>query len=305
LSFLGFPVINYSLAIFNGVLLMAIPTTSFFIYLLLKQYGLTNPLAFIGAIIITLLSPQLLRITGHYSLSYGFFIPVLWLLENKLNQHRRIVLFSGIAILFTLLMSLLHVYFLGISMVFFGSIFLVKLIEQRNHKQKLLAMAYYYLPIIILPIVVFKTGITVLDFVEDRVEVPWGFLNYRTSYRSLFFSHLSPISNVYPKLLQVGKVNSEGYAYLGFMALPLSAYILFKFFKSSFLQKKIDFPALNITANKTLNTYIYAAFFVLLLAAAFPFYMQPFDQLVTYLTPIAQFRSPGRFAWIFYYIFIH
>jgi hypothetical protein len=142
-----------------------------------------------------------------------------------------------------------------------------------------------------------------VDNVNDRVSLPYGFINYRATYASIFFNGKSPFDNFITSLLNVGKLDFEGHAYLGFYALVFTVILFYLFFKKVRKAKKWHFEWFNITQIDSFKKYIILAFLAYCIAAAFPFYMPPFDILVEYLTPLAQFRSPGRFAWILFYLF--
>jgi hypothetical protein len=139
-----------------------------------------------------------------------------------------------------------------------------------------------------------------MDTKEDRVEIPWGFLNYRATFRSIFFAAESPFDKFIPEAIKVGKYEWEGDAYLSIVGLFFVAFVVFVTLKNWVRTKTFT---LNLIELPSFTLYIYTGVFALIFAAVFPFYMPPLDYFIQFLKPILQFRSPGRFAWIFYYVF--
>ena len=78
---------NYSIGIINSFMILSIAITGLFLYLIFIKLGVSSLLSVLGALAITILSPQLFRLTGHLALSYSFFIPItiylLLLFEEK------------------------------------------------------------------------------------------------------------------------------------------------------------------------------------------------------------------------------
>ena len=67
---------NYSIGILNLLLVLSIGITAFILYFIFIELKINYILAILGALGISALSPQILRITGHLALSYSFFIPL-------------------------------------------------------------------------------------------------------------------------------------------------------------------------------------------------------------------------------------
>ena len=71
---------NYAIGILNTLMLISLPITSIVLYKLLKSYGVRGVLAALFATTIMMMAPQYTRMLGHISMSYSFFIPLIWLL---------------------------------------------------------------------------------------------------------------------------------------------------------------------------------------------------------------------------------
>ena len=207
-----------SLAIFNALLLLALPLSVYFLYKILRHYEVAPLAAFFFAFVIALLAPQNERIFGHYGLAYSFFIPVLWWLTLQYLKGLKIS-YVFISIGFVFMMCFLHVYYLAIALVFFGFTALGHFVLNRNNLKHTWKQTAFILLMGIAPILLFKMFMWQMDTKADRVEIPWGFLNYRATFRSVFFTPDSPFDVLIPNALQAGKYESEGDAYLGIMGL--------------------------------------------------------------------------------------
>jgi hypothetical protein len=300
---LGFDFTNNAVAIFNSLLIIGLPLTVLMLYKILRHYQVSVVYSFLIALSLTFLNPQIERFAGHYALAYSFVIPLFWYFDIKIEHVEKKWLWIILAILAVLSLTFLHVYYLAVALIFYFFAGVAKLLLSNYSKTSILNIAKVYLPLSLLPIVCFKLFMSLVDNVNDRVALPYGFTNYRATYASIFYSGKSPCYQFIPEFMILGKNDFEGHAYLGFYAIIFSAIVLFTFFRKVKKNKKWNFNWLNFTQIESFNKYIILAVLAYCIAAAFPFYMPPFDLLVEYLTPLAQFRSPGRFAWILFYLF--
>lgn len=304
LNNLGIETGNHAVFIFNGLLLLSFPLASTMVYYILKYYKVTTFYAFVVSIIIILLNPQLERLAGHYALAYSFVIPLFWLLDIKLQSSNRKYIWSIIIVITTLLLTFLHVYYLAVSMLFYFFAAIGHALSGKINKSNLIKVFAVYTPAFLLPMLTFKLFMSVIDKVDDRVAFPFGFLFYRASYRTLFFNTNSPFDKWIPQFIQVGKNEFEGRAYLGVLALAFCVWLLYIVFKKCVANKNFSIDYVNVIKQNNFNPYIILGILALIIAAAFPFYMPPFDVVIEWITPLAQFRSPGRFAWIFFFVFM-
>jgi hypothetical protein len=120
---------------------------------------------------VVLLSPQLVRLSGHYSLAYGFVIPLLFLLVFNAWKKTSINSWLGvIALLF--LVGFIHPYFSAMGSLF---VFVFRLLEQLNsHQLKSVkawvkTFAYSFGGILL-----FQIALTLSDPVTDRPTSPYG-----------------------------------------------------------------------------------------------------------------------------------
>lgn len=245
--------------------------------------------ALLAAIGIMLLSPQLARMGGHYSLAYGCVIPVaFWLLQRARERPGR--LRWAVLFLWVFFAAFLHPYFLAMSCFFLFWFFATDLLatkEWRNLRQwgKALIIA-------IGPMALFQLVMWLTDPVSDRPTDPYGFVHYRATWSSIFL----PVEySYYQRISSVGQPGMEGAFYIGLLAIMALLAGIPRLFRS---RKGSESPP---SATPFWRLFLWASIPLLLLATAFPFHIWKLDQLVDYLGPLKQFRGVGRFSFIFFY----
>ena len=226
-----------------------------------------------------LLSPQLLRLGGHYSLAYIGIIPIfIWTIYNSERHQIKNIL----ALVVVTLSAFIHPYFMMMLVLFWGCYLLITLIKSQKTKELKSWTKTLLLPLA--PVVLFQIILLLTDSVSDRPTSPFGFLNYRATWSSIFlpldFGYFKPISSGLQQ-------SQEGGSFIGWFAiigLLAGAWNLIK-------SKKLD----------SSHYLLLASIPILLLSVAFPFYIWKLDRFIDYLGPLKQFRGIARFAFVFYY----
>jgi len=283
------PIINLSM--FISIIVCAIVLCIIFC-----DFGVLWWYAALAAAGISFLSPQVMRITGHYALAYSFYIPLLWLFLLRYFKKPRIFLSICICVLISFA-SFIHLYYLLIGILLGGSMWLFYYFKYRP-KWGFLALNVFIQ--VILPFLFVKVFINVSDHITDRPANPFGFMKFRAYWESVFLPVDKPlgwfISN---HLIKIRLVDYESLVYIGLVSTLVFGYLLFLFFKYlfsgkwRFINPAPDQPLLSIS--------FWASFVVLLFSMGLPF-MAHLEWLLDYTGPLRQFRSIGRFAWIFFYI---
>jgi len=115
-----FKVEDFVPGILNVLMLFSFPLCALFIYLVLYEFKTPWLFAALCSVGIAFLSPQWIRITGHFPLSYAFAIPAFFYLLIKFDRNQK----TGTSILigvFVFIMAGLHIYYIG----FFGAALLI------------------------------------------------------------------------------------------------------------------------------------------------------------------------------------
>ena len=181
--------VNSGIGILNLMMLFSYPIGAIFLFKILKHYDVGNWWALGGAIAIIFLSPQVFRLTGHYSMSYVFAVPIMWWLLIKCYSTQKII-WSWVIFGYMLLFFYTHPY-LGMILAFFGIVFwmLQAIIDRKQIVPSIIKIGIQ----IILPIVLFQGSILLTDVHLNRLSNPAGFYNYYASWKSLIIPHDGPL----------------------------------------------------------------------------------------------------------------
>ncbi|MBI1780127.1 MAG: hypothetical protein HYR66_01975 [Sphingobacteriales bacterium] len=284
---------HYGIGLVNLTMVAGVFFGVFFIYKILLQFKISFWFAFAGGLLITFLSPQLFRLMGHYALSYIFFFPLCWYLFIKSEQTGKVkwILLCIAAITCT---GLLHFYLALITTVFLVTYSMLFTITHLSKKYWKGILARWGLALT--PLVLLKLFMAVTDTVSDRPARPWGFFFAMSDFDTVFKAHPTDLlGNPQKELPGYG----EGFAYIGLaVEIILIAGILFAIYQ---LIKNKFSSRINKDSSSSLSLYFIASILVLLFSMAIPF-KWGLEFLLDKISFIRQFRSVGRFAWVFYYV---
>ncbi len=322
---------GYVPGIINYSMILSFFPAVFFLFLILRKNHLNQGFAFLFAIVITWLSPQIDRFTGHYALSYIFFVPMMWYLLIRLFEGKKIALWLGLYLLATVIFEFAHPYHFLIGGGFLFAYAFVHLLQNFSAWRKNLKI---YLPVFLLgalPIVILlgwqkETTTTATDF----VKYPYGFDYYLAGFETIFLParpseyRPSPLWEVYKytgiwdHFSDSDKDSLEGSAYVGIVGFMMLWVIFLRmgWLLLAGLQSAIQSPEKRLRAfwhrgakrifrpvlPAPLAPAIWAAFLLLPLATGWLFDKLPF--LLEMADFLRQFRSLGRLAWPFYYAFM-
>lgn len=307
----GQPVISVILSYFNNItpgkalsvmwLLIGLSyvLSSVYLYKILVHFKVGPLIAMIFAGLICVFSPQLFRLQGHYALAYSCIIPMMffWTIKYNAQYKFRYCLYFFLA---GCLMGFIHPYFAAMLMVW---VFSYSFAYCVCGQEKLKANALRVLPLVITVVAVFAViAITMklTDPVKDRPVTPLNTF-YETCTRSkhIFTSSYSPVWQYIKKKTKFDKESTggEGYVYLGFfVCLTIVCSVLAAIVKS--IRKKR--LVINTGDSGFQPLWLLMAFCVLLFSMGIPFIWNM--EWLNYLSFFKQFRSLGRFSWVFYYI---
>ena len=293
-----FNIDNNLVGIYNLMLILSIFLSGLFILKILKFFDIPDWYAVTFSVLIMFLSPQLLRLNAHFTLSYGFFIPAIWYyLLRIFDKNSRKIHYFGLALVF-LLSSLTHLYFFAINLmlIFVFSLFTIIYFKKNIWKKVLIVTG---ITTAIMTFVMLFIKMT--DNVSDRPVKPWGIDYYNASFESIFL----PNTGFLHDLLNVGNQKFEGFAYVGvtglLFAVVFGLYLLYRVTRER-ESIKTHFSGDNITKEKLLTISLLTAITTVLYSTHFYHKIDIFG-ITKHLGAFSQFRSIGRFAWIFYYIY--
>jgi hypothetical protein len=287
----GLDISAYTLGIFNLWMLFSFVICALLIYLILVDLGLPAWYAAAGSILITFLSPQWARMSGHYNLAYAWVIPLALYLMIRFYGKPRYWL-SVIFGLFILVIGGKHVYFIalvGVPLVIF---WLFLLIRSRSLYGKTAFLIPHFLIQFIVPVILFYLFVGSHDSVVDRTAYPWGFFSSTTRLVSVFL----PLMKSYGLWINVGPVKTLGY-------VGIVSTIVFTVSIGLCILRwtRQGFKSAFIASDKfILNVFMLAGLICLIMALGYPFTWA--HVLLNYTGPFRQFRAIGRFVIPFFYI---
>lgn len=283
----------YSIGIMHLFMVFSIVLAAFFLYKILTHYKVSAAWSLLYSLGIALLSPQLVRFTGHFSLSYVCAIPIVWYLIIRLQetQKKRSVFIASLAIL---TLFFIHPYLGLICGLFSLAYFFILLIKESGSRKKNVVLLFV---LGLLPIICFQLLIILTDTHVDRQSNEHMFYQYYASPSSILAPSKGPMTafNIY---FDLKDVSWETRAYLGTGALLLfSTSLLWLLFQPKKLKNNLQL------LGSQLWTAFLAAFLILLFSFCIPMKFDAFRWITEMVPSLTQFRVLGRFAWLFYYVF--
>jgi hypothetical protein len=279
----------FTVAMVNLFALLPFIPAAWAAYVLLGRAGVSGALRLAGAWLMIFLSSHVLRIAGHYNLTWAFFIPVCWLLLAGLSEGRSPVLqLLGYGLL-SLLAGLAHPYYLLIG-AFFGAAYLFLngwMSDQWEKDKPLLLLAGLAFSLPGLAVWAWR-GLT-WQGASDFLPVPYGFTAYRTGIEGFLLPAEGPLFEWIQAWLPfpLRRFGIEGRHYIG-----LSGSLLLLHYLWGAWRRGSTLPPL-------LRDGLRAGLLLLLPATAIP--LRWFPDALAWLGPLAQFRAPGRLGWALYF----
>lgn len=267
-----------------------------FIFMILRTSGISNTLAFILAPLITLLSPQMVRIACHLSLSFPFVIPMVMLWSLRKFKVPKLEIWDFVFALVTFFFFMNNAYIGFIICMFAGLIGFFLFIKGRktgqNRKASIIVMGT---PVLITIIVYVLLKIN--DPYADRLEEQWGFFHYHTKLSSLFYPKFSLAATWHPKYSLADKRSIEWTNNLGLIPMGL----ILSYFIYSIRRKYNKSLAPLLPRTTMMWCFWWASFCMFLFASNTSIF--PIKNLIeSYMGPILMFKSSGRFSWPLYFV---
>ncbi|MES2703481.1 MAG: hypothetical protein V4649_12630 [Bacteroidota bacterium] len=271
-----------------------------FLYKILVHYKAHPLAAMLFAGLITIFSPQVFRLQGHYALAYACLIPMVFY-WNILYHERKALRYCVYIFVAGSLMAFLHLYFAAM-LLFWAAGYAIGYLSLER-RERLAGRIKHVAPVLVAAVCVFmllSVTIKLTDIVHDRPVTPYANTETNTRAKLLLTSAHSPIWQYALKRSWVPSAanKEEGYVYIGFaVAMTLGIAVLLWLLRKLNISKE---PAPAGLANFS-PVWFVVAVFVLLLSMGIPFIWH-MQWLMDVVPAFKQFRSMGRFSWVFYYI---
>jgi hypothetical protein len=270
--------------VLHTLMLLSFAVTPAVIFTIFLRTGLDRFTAFFCALAVSVLSPQIQRIGGHFSLAYGCVIPLIIFLLSSIMRDGLPRHFILLLIVCTMLFFI-HPYFgFGASMFSFFTLLIYFLADRSAGRIKHLLLA---VGTTLLPVLLFKIFMFLTDNHPSRPDQPYGAEIMVANIESVFTPFNGPFRHFMQQIIKVRKLEWEGLSYVGiflfFMLLPAAILIFLKKYR----------PQRAWLA-------LFAASAVLLMFS-FGIHLSVMNWTGINIPFLRQFRAPGRFAWYFYF----
>lgn len=292
---------DHSIGILNFLLLISTGFTIIILYFIFRELKINYLLSILGAVGVTALSPQILRISGHLALSYSFFIPLtiyLLLLDEKGIKRTSLFFLLSLSILF---FFFTHAYLgmIAATMVFtYGFISAIKhyIANDRVNVSKHLLL----LLMSVLPVVLFYLFVKLTDTHVGRTTNPWGIMEGYAGPATVFVPSLTPFGKIKEFLFPNIQQPWEGWSYIGLSTMVGLIFYLLVSIRSSIKTGRIGLNK-TLIDHAPLRYLLISSFFILAFSMFVPFRWN-LEEWINYFNIIKQFRAIGRWAWVFYFI---
>lgn len=286
-----FEICDYTIGIVHALNAWSVILCSGIIYYLFRALKTDKLTALLFSPLITLLSPQILRLGGHFGLAYPFVLPltILWFIRKC-----RISQLEWRDLLYVLLMLFMTFNNPYVGVGAGGFIFLAggwTIVGKKNTKAGII-QALTGLMIMAIPFLYFKLN----DPVDDRIKLQWGFFHYYAKLEGMFFTPGSLMDKLLYWITGKGfEVDFETKINLG---LPVILIVLTYFIIRLFNKERVS----KITAPEAFKALVAGGLLLFIYASAF--LLMAFDKewVEDKLGPLLMFKAVARLAWPMYFI---
>ncbi len=269
-----------------------------YVFKTLLRLDVLPAFALVFAGLICIMTPQLLRIAGHFGLFLTSVIPMLQYWTLAYFQERKIK-FVGYVLLLGCVVVFIHPYYAGLILVWVAFYSLAYLLFVRD---RLINIIKHVVPLILVsaavPAVMLVT-MKLTDSVVDRPITPYSSAAYFTTINRVVSSYFSPFWKFLTDISVIDNAatGGEGYTYVGLVVLIVSFSTVILYI----LRKRRGEQPFDYFTGSGNRIWLFMAFGALVLGAGIPF-RWGLMWLKDYVFIFKQFRTLGRFTWIFYYV---
>lgn len=284
---------QYPVGTLNMLMLLSQILGIFSVYLLLKELGLQRFVAAIGGLSMIWMQPTMFRMLGHFSLSHVWAIPfALYLLVKYWNSSKSIWI-ASLAV-YCIFLFFLHPYYgMMVSLIPFCT-GILDFTLNALYRKSLSRSGLFILSGILAP-AFYLAFLKLTDTHPERPDKALGFLIHTSSIDDILVSSLPPFKHFMSQIIKVERQNWEGSAYIGLATMLIL--VVFTGFQL------YNFKKAAINPDNLFMRLLGAGIIILLFSFGFPF-KYGFEQWLNYVPFIEQFRAPGRFAWVFFFIVV-
>lgn len=289
---------QYATGISNSLIFWSNPLAVLFLFLLLRQIGVRWPLAFLGACLIGMMSPQILRqLGGQYTLGFTFLLPLTIWYQLSYPKSGRYWPKSLLLVLVIYVVGLNNPYLYAVAISLLlgtaGVGILLRLLPATRLPWNQLLQ---WIAVSLLATAAIFLTLQSFDTVDDRVEVPFGFFHNIATWGGLLTDPATfPYAKVRSILHGLKEPYREARIYLGLVPVFGGLVYVITLLVPALRRKYLTglSPALLVLLAGVIPGLIFAF--------GLPF-IKVEDWTYEHLGSILQFRAPARFGWPFFYL---
>lgn len=287
---------DHTVAIINLAMLFSIVLASLFIYLIFREMSVKWWYAALAAVAISMLSPQIGRMGGHFGLSWLFWIPLAVYLIIRFDRTRKLpyTLLLGFV---TWCAGMMHFYFVAIFAFLIGGYWFFRFIWYRQAKTFWYRDAIHIFLQFVLPLLIVQFTSMLNDDVTDRTAWPYGLFAYLAHPVGIFLPDKKPWLFVSQHITVFRHISWESLAYIGTPALIGFFAGLVWMARKAFAKQNF----LKVTHLTSLNVLFWVSVIALLFSFGLPMVLG-MKGIADYLGPLRQLRALARFSWLFFYL---
>ncbi|HMU97193.1 MAG TPA: hypothetical protein PLC61_00650 [Chitinophagales bacterium] len=268
------------------IVLLNIYFATFFVFLILKHFKVSFFVAFVGTVVIVLLSPQIYRNGDHFALASVVVIPFFWWWRLQITTSNTNYFFYAVTLS---LVGFIHPYLLFMVVLLLLSYEFVLLLFYKNKRW------HFVFPI--LAFLLFYGIILYTDTITDRPKAAWGAKAFSCNWYDL----LLPINGVVKdffirKIPSIIPFYTEGHAYITVFGIFILLISFFYLIRHIYTHKNIKIK------RGSIEFWLLAATPILIFAFYIPFRWN--EEFFSFINPFKQFRGTGRFIFVFYYVYM-
>lgn len=268
-------------------------------YLTLVHFKVGRLAALLFAGLIGVLTPQIIRLQGHYALSYVCLVPMLFYWTVHYHERSKLK-YCAYVFIIGCLMSFLHPYFAAVILVWVMCYTLGYFVVIHEGFAKKILHTAPLIGSIVGVLLVVAVVMKLTDPITDRPGAPLMGFDSATHLKDLLTTVKSPLWRmaVHNKWIPSASEGAEGYCYPGLVVFFTMFFVFLAMARKRLRKKKHAYE----TEQRSIPViWLFVAIAALLFSMGAPFVWH-MEWMLKYLSFFKQFRSLGRFSWIFYYV---
>ena len=300
------PIADQTIGVLHILLLLSLVFTGLCCYFLLRRFDLPRWYSALVSVPVTLLSPQLERFHGHYSLAYTVVLPLFLLLlvnwlENRGYTRKWYLLGLGLTCWITFA-GFTHLYFFFIAGVFLLCLAFVQFVIGGF---RLGSQVVGPVAVTIASLLLVYGGLKLTDPVDDRPTEAWGVDKFNATTKGTFYPWFEPVRSYWVDKRGITMPDVESRSYLGGPVVLMSPFIGLWILLTLYRRNRLTLGRRNrarwFERNATHPLFLILASVLVWLFASAWFHQLGDGFLIDSLPMISHFRSLGRMVWVVYY----